>query len=71
MMLRASLNNSLTTSGFVKRVLFPPGRVCCFSNNKPWLNRGIKLLLSRKKKAFMAGDNAIAQKEIIRTGLRS
>ena len=40
-----------------------------FPNNKPWINTDVKLLLNRKKKAFMAGDKGIAQKEI-QSGLR-
>ena len=40
--------------------------VCFFPNNKPSINRDIKLLMNRKKKAFMPGDNGITQKEIQR-----
>ncbi|KAJ8389501.1 hypothetical protein AAFF_G00118910 [Aldrovandia affinis] len=31
-------------------------KVRCFPNNKPWINKNIKALLNRKKRAFMAKD---------------
>ena len=37
-----------------------------FPNSKPWINRDIKVLWYRKRRAFMAGDNEDTQREIQR-----
>ncbi|KAJ8411033.1 hypothetical protein AAFF_G00180680 [Aldrovandia affinis] len=36
--------------------IIPTKKVRCFPNNKPWINKNIKALLNRKKRAFMAKD---------------
>ncbi|KAJ8366874.1 hypothetical protein AAFF_G00338560 [Aldrovandia affinis] len=36
--------------------IVPTKKVRCFPNNKPWINKNIKALLNRKKRAFMAKD---------------
>ncbi|KAJ8406684.1 hypothetical protein AAFF_G00296000 [Aldrovandia affinis] len=36
--------------------IVPTKKVCCFPNNKPWINKNIKALLNRKKRTFMAKD---------------
>ena len=41
-------------------------KACCFPNSKPWINRDIKVLLNRKRRAFMAGDNEDTHREIQR-----
>ena len=49
--------------------IVPTKKVCCFPNNKPWINKNIKALLNRKKRAFMAKDREgvkSAQKELNR-----
>ena len=37
-----------------------------FPNSKPWINRDIKVLWYRKRRAFMAGDKEDTQREIQR-----
>ena len=49
-----------------RRVLSPPRRFAASPNSKPWINRDIKVLLNRKRRAFMAGDNEDTQREIQR-----
>lgn len=49
--------------------IVPTEKVSCFSNNKPWINKDIKGLLNRKKRAFMAKDRKdlrTVQKELKR-----
>ena len=41
---------------FCEDSVVPIKKVRCFPNNKPWINKNIKNLLNRKKRAFMAGD---------------
>ena len=56
---KVSLDASLTTSSFREERAVPTRKVRCFPNNKPWINRDIKVLLNRKR-AFMAAENGIA-----------
>ena len=34
----------------------PTKKFRCFPNNKPWINKNIKTLLIKKKRAFIAAD---------------
>ncbi len=43
-------------SHFCEDTIVPSKMVCCFQNNK-WINKEIKGLLNRKKRAFTAKDN--------------
>ncbi len=36
--------------------IIPSKKVCCFPNNKACINKDIKLLLNKKKRAFVARD---------------
>ena len=51
---------------FCEESVVPTKKVRCFPNSKPWINRDIKVLLNRKRRAFMAGDNKDTQREIQR-----
>ncbi len=54
---------------FCEDTVVPTKRIRCFSNNKPWINKDIKSLLNRKKRAFMAKDREelrAVQKELKR-----
>ena len=46
---------------FCEETVVTQRKVCCFPSNKPWINRDIKGILNKKKKA---GDNGISQNEI-------
>lgn len=37
--------------------------VCCFPNNKPWINRDMKMLLN-KKQAFRSGNKDQLKREL-------
>ena len=50
---------------FCKESVVPTEKVRCFHNSKPWINRDIKVLLNRKRRAFLAGDHD-TQREIQR-----
>ncbi|KAK0139096.1 hypothetical protein N1851_024385 [Merluccius polli] len=39
---------------FCEESVVPTKKVRCFPNSKPWINRDIKVLLNRKRRAFMA-----------------
>lgn len=39
---------------FCEDSIVPSNKVCCFLNNKFWINKEIKGLLNRKKRAIMA-----------------
>ena len=51
---------------FCEESVVPTKKVRCFPNSKPWINRDIKVLLNRKRRAFMAGYNKDTQREIQR-----
>lgn len=49
----------------------PTKKVHCFPSKKHSINRDVKVLFNRKKRAFMAGDNEDAKKEIRREPRRA
>ncbi|KAK0141969.1 hypothetical protein N1851_020343 [Merluccius polli] len=52
---------------FCMDVVAPARTVRCFPNNKPWVTRGVKAVLNKKKAAFRRGDKEAmkaAQREV-------
>ena len=48
---------------FCEESVVPTRKVHYFPNSKPLIKRSLKILLNRKKKAFMAGDHELSKKK--------
>ena len=47
-------------------------QVKCYQNNKPWMNRAVKLLLKKRDKAFRPGDMELysTARSNLKTGIK-